>query len=203
MRKVLLGTTALVAASMVAGAAMADEMMAEPISLGVGGHHFAALAVVSGDDGKGEALANTHSTSMLQDMQLVFSGSTTLDNGMNVGVTAKLDSTSGEDKGNIQLDERYVTIGGAFGSLQLGSVESAQQQVHTWAPSATSSMGLNSPYFTAVAIGDDLHGILGRYDDGIGHEDAVKLVYFTPSMNGFSVGMSYAPDDAGRGVSWG
>ena len=192
MRKVLLGTTALVAASFVASAAMADEMMAEPISLSVGGHHFAALAVVNGADGADEPRANSHSTSILQDMQLVFSGSTTLDNGMTVSVTAKVDSSGGES-GATAFDERYVTIGGTFGSLQLGSVESARQQVHKWAPSATGTMGLNSPYFTAAP------GYLGRYNDGVGYEDAARIVYFTPTMNGFSLGVSYAPDDAGRG----
>ena len=190
MRKVLLGTTALVAASFVASAAMADEMMAEPISLSVGGHHFAALALLSGDDGKGEALADVHSTSMLQDMQVVLSGSTTLDNGMTVGVTAKLDSSSGEDQGDIQLDERFITLGGAFGSLRLGSVESARQQTTTFAPNAAGMMGINTPYFTFA-------GAIARYDDGIGAEDALKLIYFTPAMNGFSLGVSYAPQDSG------
>ena len=146
MRKVLLGTTALVAASFVASAAMADEMMAEPISLSVGGHYFVALGALSGDDGAGEPLQNKHGTAMAQDLQLVFSGSTTLDNGMTVSLTAKIDSDH-EDVGNIGFDERSITLGGAFGRLQLGSVESARQQSTTFAPSATSSMGINTPYF--------------------------------------------------------
>ena len=209
MKKVLLGTTALVAAGFVASAASADEMMAdemmmaEPISVSVGGHYFVALGVVSGDDGTTETggdepLRNTHTTSMAQDLQIVLSGSTTLDNGMTVGLTAKMDSTkntanpdgSSSDVGNAHWDERYVTIGGGFGSLQLGSVESARQQTTTFAPSAAGMMGLNTPYFTFT-------GAIARYDDGIGAEDALKIVYFTPTINGFSIGVSYAPQDSG------
>ena len=189
MRKVLLGTTALVAASFVASAAMADEMMAEPISASVGGHYFVALGGVSGDDGVGEPRANKHSTLMAQDLQLVFSGSTTLDNGMTVSLRAAMDSDHG-DTGNAHWDERSVTLGGAFGRLQLGSVESARQQTTTFAPNAAGMMGINTPYFTFA-------GALVRYNDGIGAEDALKLIYFTPSMNGFSVGVSYAPEDSG------
>ena len=189
MRKVLLGTTALVAASFVASAAMADEMMAEPIAANVGGHYFVALGGVSGDDGVGEPRSDMHSTLMAQDLQLVFSGSTTLDNGMTVSLRAAMDSDHG-DTGNAHWDERSVTLGGAFGRLQLGSVESARQQTTTFAPNAAGMMGINTPYFTFA-------GALVRYNDGIGAEDALKLIYFTPSMNGFSVGVSYAPEDSG------
>ena len=195
MKKVLLGTTALVAASLMAGAAaQADDMMAEPISASVGGHFFAALGMLSGDSGAGEPLANMHSTAMAQDVQISISGSTMLDNGMSVSVTALIDSDHG-DTGGLALDERYITLGGSFGSLQIGSVESASQQKHTWAPSATGSFGINSPYFTFTPAG----GWLGRYNDGIGNEDSLKLVYFTPTVNGFSLGLSYAPDDSGGG----
>ena len=209
MKKVLLGTTALVAAGFVASAASADEMMAEPISASVGGHYFVALGAVSGDDGAGEPLENAQSTSLAQDLRIVLSGSTTLDNGMTVSLTAKMDSSKNtpnaahshaggggpqgvttNDTGNAHWDERFVTIGGAFGSLQLGSVESARQQTTTFAPSAAGMMGINTPYFTFTTA-------IARYDDGIGAEDALKLVYFTPAMNGFSVGVSYAPQDSG------
>ena len=197
MRKTLLATlystTALVAAGAFASAAMADEMMAEPISVSVGGHYFVALSSMSGDDGVGEPLANTHSTAMAQDFRLVVSGSTTLDNGMTVGLTAKIDVASAEDPGSLAVDERFITIGGAFGRLQLGSVESARQQTTTFAPSAAGMMGINTPYFHFAPA------YITRYNDGIGNEDALRLVYFTPSMNGFSLGVSYAPDDAGRG----
>ena len=189
MKKVLLGTTALVAAGFVASAASADEMMAEPISASVGGHYFVALGTLSGDDGVSEPLQNEHSTQMLQDLRVVLSGSTTLDNGMTVSLNAKLDSDHG-DTGNAAWDERSITIGGAFGSLQLGSVESARQQTTTFAPSAAGMMGINTPYFTMA-------GAIARYDDGIGAEDALKMIYFTPAMNGFSIGVSYAPQDSG------
>ena len=209
MKKVLLGTTALVAASFVASAAMADEMMAEPLSASIGGHYFVALGIVNGNDGAGEPREDMHSTLMAQDLQLVFSGSTTLDNGMTVSLTAKMDSSkntagfgghthsgddvediSSSDVGNAHWDERFITIGGAFGRLQLGSVESARQQTTTFAPSAAGMMGLNTPFFTFA-------GAIARYDDGIGAEDALKAVYFTPAINGFSIGVSYAPEDSG------
>ena len=76
MKKFLYGTTALVASGMVAGAASA----AEPISLGLSGYYTSVLAF-SDDDAPG-----TGDTSVKQDAEIIFSGSTTLDNGLTAGV---------------------------------------------------------------------------------------------------------------------
>ena len=193
MRKVLLGTTALVAAGFVAGAATADDMMAEPISVGIGGYYRVAVGSVSGSDGAGEPEANRHSVAFGEDTELNIGGSTTLDNGITVGVSINLEASRHGDAG-AGADEAHVYFQGAFGNIQMGNIESARQQKVTFAPHGASNFGVNSPFFTFVP-----ESWLATYEDAVGQEDSMKLVYTTPSFSGFQLGVSYAPDDNSHG----
>ena len=88
------------------------------------------------------------------------------------------------------VDEVWLYFKDDFGQLRLGSVESARQEMTNFAPNGAYNFGVNSPFFT-FATGS----WLATYDDGLGNEDAAKLVYFTPTFNGFRLGLSWAPDD--------
>jgi hypothetical protein len=196
MKKVLLGTTALVAAGAFAGigAVQAQDMM-EPVSVGVGGYYKAAIGFASGSAAK-----DVQSPSIGQDIEIIVGGSTTLDNGLTVGVQANIEgNTQSSDKEHEgsdigAVDERWIYFSGSFGDIQLGSIESASQQLTNFAPNAASNFGVNSPFFLFAP-----DSYIATYDDGIGAEDSAKLVYFSPSFNGFRVGASFAPGDAHQG----
>ena len=193
MKRVLLGTTALVAAGAFAvSAAQADEMMAEPVSVGVGGYTTGAMGFASDDsDAK-----RSHGIDYV--FEIGVSGSTTLDNGITVGVSGQIGRSG---KGNDDnFDEIHTTLSGAFGSLRLGRTESAAFNATVAAPGAGigGMLGVNYSWFsTAAAAVNTYSGIM---------EDALKVVYTTPNFNGLTVGMSYAPEDseanfAGRKIS--
>ena len=86
MKKLLLGTTALIAAGAFVGAAQAadDEMMAGPVTVGVAGYTTAAIGFASdSDDGtRGQEINHVY--------EIAVSGSTTLDNGITVAVHGQL-----------------------------------------------------------------------------------------------------------------
>ena len=183
MKKVLLGTTALVAAgAFAAGAAQADEMMAEPISVGVGGYYTTAVVAKDAD-----GAMNDRGHVIQQNMEMQLAGSTTLDNGITVGVRVRFTANDYEHS-----DEQEVTFSGGFGSLHIGAIEGAAQQTVIWAPGASVPIGgIKSPWFG---------GIGGMWNTGAGplaimNEDAIKVLYFSPSFNGISLAASYAPED--------
>jgi len=190
-KTLLLGTTALMAAGLVAsGAAQAAE---EPITVGLSGYFLSAAAAINENNADGEFADNSLATAVDTSSEISVGGSTTFDNGITVGVNVQLDPAG--------FDERHAFFSGSFGQILVGQIEGARQQMTNFAPGASSGgMGVNSPHF---AFGNG--GIGGAfatvrtYNDGLGNEDAVKLVYFSPTFNGLRIGVSYAPDDVDNG----
>jgi hypothetical protein len=186
MKKVLLSTTALVAAGLLVTSVayagdeemaeeemMEEEMAAEPISVGISGTALAALSV-SSEDG---------SPTMWQHFEPVISGSATMDNGLTFGVSMVVDIGSTWFPSGIAYD-RHISVGGAFGDIELGRRKSARSQMKIGSAGATTNFGVNGPYWGGVAKTVDTSG--GRAD---------TIVYKSPSVGGIQLGLSYAPDD--------
>ena len=179
MKKVLLGTTALVAAGAFAGAAQADEMMG-PIKANVGGYYNIALIATSGDTGmRGHGIN--------QNIEVQVDGSTTLDNGITAGVRIRLIGNNFGEGATSNTDETEVSFGGAFGAVHAGTVEGAAQLATLWAPGASWIGGVKSPWFGSG---------IAAWTTGAMDEDALKVSYFSPSFNGFTFSLSYAPEDS-------
>ncbi len=194
MKKVLLGTTALIAASVVAGGvAQAAE---EPISVGLGGYYRAAMAFISQDDSDGQLADNDHSNALAQDIEIAVTGSTTLDNGITVGFNAMIEGNTVSASESSALDERFIFFRGSFGMARIGATESARQEMTNFAPNGAWNFGVNTPFFQFPNPGN-ASGIFNvrTYNDGLGNEDSIKLLYFTPTFNGARLAVSYAPDD--------
>ena len=189
MKKLLLGTTALIAAGAFVGAAQAadDDMMAGPVTVGVAGYTTAVVAFVSdGDDAtRGQEINYVY--------EFAVSGSTTLDNGITVAVHGQLGTSALYNKTEPTdvFDEQHTTMSGSFGSLRIGRTESAAFNATVAAPGAGigGMLGVNYSWFAGGV------GAVNTYS-GIGVEDAMKVVYTTPNFNGLTLGMSYAPEDS-------
>ena len=192
-KQLLLGTTALIAASVVAGGVAQAE---DPITAEVGGYFRSAVGMISQDDGDGEFANNSNSMALGNDIEISVSGRTTLDNGITAGFTAMIEGNNG---GNT-LDERWAFFQGSFGQIQIGQTESARQQMTNFAPGGNANFGVNTPFFIFANPGNAAGFFNVRtYDDGLGTEDSLKLLYFSPTFNGFRIGASYAPDDSFNG----
>ncbi|MBR46000.1 MAG: hypothetical protein CMM31_05905 [Rhodospirillaceae bacterium] len=196
-KKLLLGTTAIIAAGVAtSGVAQAAE---EPIEAGISGYFRTAMAMISQDNGDGELADAAQSHSIGNDIEITVSGSTTLDNGITAGFSAQIEG-NGATAGSEALDERFVFFRGGFGQIRVGQVESARQDMTQFAPSGNYNFGVNSPFFIFGNPGNG-SGIFNvrTYDDGLGDEDNIKLVYFSPTFNGFRLGASYSPEDGVNG----
>ncbi len=130
------------------------------------------------------------------DAEIHFTPSITLDNGLTFGVNIQLeaDNNMGDD-----IDESYMEIkGDRFGKLVLGSENSAGYKMMVAAPSVT-SMPIDSPSisayvpFSGVYSGGFREAGLSSATEVAGNNDAQRITYFSPSFNGFMVGVSYAP----------
>ncbi|HTH15239.1 MAG TPA: porin [Magnetospirillum sp.] len=158
MKKVLIASTALVAAGlMTAGTASASEK----IKLNLGGYSkwwvVGAWQNSSYRDGSG---AQPVAVDVKGDNEVYFGGSTTLDNGLKIGIDVQLEAGGHSDTRVPQkagtaanaltvananaasaaktdvIDESYVWIEGGFGKLIVGSKNNGTYLIHNTAPDA-------------------------------------------------------------------
>lgn len=174
MKKVLLSGAALLA--MTAGAAQA-----EGLSLDLGGH-FKGYGVYNDNDGD-----DLREVNIRKETEVHFTGETTLDSGLTVGVHVEADVDADDD---FTTDEAYMYLSGGWGRVNFGEEDGAAYLLQVAAPSADSNI-------------DGLRQYISSYNNGAGDlvidyandiaTDANKLTYMTPVFNGFQVGASYTP----------
>lgn len=228
--KKLLGTTALVAAAF----ATAPAMAADKINIKVGGYFVGSIAAVFDNDaGEGVTRGAVPAPVTLpggQDQRTIrfgreaeihFKGSTTLDNGVEVGVKFELES--GESAGDDTVDEAYLWVSGAFGEFQFGAQDGVGDQMPIVAPSPFLETFANDTDLDPLGAGDNRgnglfsntaaapiaaggnptggagasvqsgnDGVINTVVDLSGDSD--KIIYFTPRLAGFQIGLSFAPE---------
>ncbi|WP_404423517.1 porin [Thalassospira australica] len=172
MKKILVASSALVAVAF-AGSAQASE----PIKLSVGGYMEQWMGVADQDSGESV-------NAFQSDTEIHFKGSTTLDNGIEVGAVVELE---GESSASDQVDEQYLYINGGFGQVKLGKEDGAADD-----------MGITAPSVGPVGVNDgDLTNWVQAYlpDTVPSTGDHKRVTYYTPVLGGFRAGVSYADDD--------
>lgn len=196
-RQALLGTSALVAGGVIAGAANAGD----GINLELGGRYAAAAGWnVSEDFYPGAGIVgDPRAVAFRQDVEVFFLGETTLDNGLRVGAHISLEGQQSND----QIDEVWAFFQGGFGEVRFGDDDDAVEQLSYGIPTATNIFGVDSPYFS---FSNAWAGGLGMGTNTTYRQlsgDATKILYFSPSFGGFTFGISYAPDRRGEDCYFG
>ena len=185
MKKVLFGTSALVAAGLLSGGAMA----ADPVSLGISGFFGWGAGYVSEDDGVGRPGNNDRNHAFAQDTEVIFSGSSDLDNGTKVTVQIELEGDSVGD----QIDENFIRFSNdSWGTIEMGGRDGPAQKMLTLGPAVDFHHIIGTAAFSYINAGTNDTGgaifVLGRLSD------SYKVSYYTPRMGGFQIGVGYEPE---------
>jgi outer membrane protein OmpU len=233
MKKILYGTTALVAASLAAGQADA----ASGLKLGITGFYRGAMsAVIGGDSAVGPAFSSPlpaagattgaagfggygrTSGGFRQEIRLNFTGETTLDNGLTAGVLVGINGENLLAVGSHTTPQKrsYADFKGKFGDIRFGESESADTTDCVVDPgNVTANFGVNSPNesfanggrgsgfptITNTTIGVAPFGSIGTC---YGVESrGTKIGYFSPSLGGFTFGITYTPSGSTRNLGGG
>jgi predicted porin len=168
---------------MAAGALAASPAAAEdPISLNVGGYYQSVVSFVDQDVAGGTP--DFHEISVRQEGEVQFTGSTTLDNGLTIGINIQLEAVAQGD----QLDEQFVYFSGDWGRVNIGAENSASYLMAYGAPGV--GLGVNSPNFYLFSP----QGSARTANFTTAVSDANKLTYFSPRFSGFQLGVSYTPN---------
>ena len=203
MKKVLIASTALVAATMFsAGAASASEK----IKLNLGG--FSKWWVV-GQWQKDDFQANYNdadtqgdfnNVDVKGDNEVYFGGSTTLDNGLQVGIDVQLEGNKEDDI----IDESYVWLAGGFGKVIVGSKNNGTYLIHNTAPDAAGNWnesGIMTGHGTAIVKPDKVATITPGSKTGnttaiLTDGDSEGITYVSPTFYGLTFGATYKPNSS-------
>ena len=192
MKRLLLGSTSILGAGLMAAPAFA----ADGIKLSVGGFFREAYMVVIDDDGEFDFGKDRAADGFFNDAEIHFTGSTVLDNGLEVGARVELE---GETDGD-QIDEAWVWFAGGFGEVRIGSDDDALANSCVVPPGGTTNFSAFSPnQWGANSAIDGVFGAFGSNSvcTGVDNQgDAQKIVYISPNFGGFQLTASYTPNGA-------
>ncbi len=202
MKKLLLGSTALVAGGLMAAPAMA----ADPIKIGVGGYYqfFVQAGGIEGYYALNGTSTQYKGVNFIQEGEIHFIGQTKLDNGTTVGITVELEGwnaavTTVTGTGSVrQIDEAFLFAFGDWGRVEFGSRDAASYRMIYGSPSALLGWGFiqhNSNFVWANGANAVNKAFFHVTDSAIAGaiQDANRINYFTPRFMGFQFGAGYAP----------
>jgi predicted porin len=188
MRKALLGTTALFAASLAIG----DAYAADGVKLAIGGRYMGAAGVVIDEDFDVQSIENNLRAYVFkQDVEVYFSGETVLDNGLTVGARVELEGQTSGD----QIDAVYAYFSGGFGELRFGDTGEAMTQFCMVVPTASGMFGADTPNFSFTNAGAHGQGVATNGTCAGVDSNSTKVIYFSPNFGGFSFAASFTPDN--------
>ena len=215
MKKILLGTTGLVGAALLASAASAET---PKVTLG----GFSDFQAGWTNDDKD---AGVRSTGFRNDNTVVVKVDGKTDAGLGYGAQIDLEADTTADANNqgLNASRTFTYLEGNFGRVELGSNKSvaATQRIDA-STIAVATGGINGTWNHFVNLGTGTtalgaaanHGFItssklsgehGSYNL-IGDEttyNATKASYYTPKFMGFQAGVSYTPQLADRGQTIG
>lgn len=192
MKKVLLAGTAILGLAALASPAQAE------VKLDLGGF-FRGYAMFTDNDEPAGAANSLREFDFRRHTEIHFSGETTTDNGLTIGVHNEIELGGAED-----TNEAYMYASGGWGRVNFGSEDGAAYLLQVSAPSADSNVdgmrvymqGLNTNLWDGGNF--DAGSVLGY--DHADFRDTDRLTYMTPKWNGFQAGVSYAPESGQNAI---
>ncbi len=189
MKRILMGSTALLGAGLIAAPAQA----ADGIKLSLGGFFRTAVLQNFDSHGKNDLGNRRYNDGVFSDAEIYFLGKTTLDNGLTVGARVELEGEQSSD----QIDSAYAYFQGGFGEVRVGSQNGALGSMCVTPVGGTSNFGafsqnqiINNAYAGLSA------GVCNSIDGFRGNDHSQKIVYITPNFGGFQLSTSWAPNGA-------
>jgi hypothetical protein len=246
MKRILYGTTALAAAGLLAG----DASAAGALKLSITGFYRNSIGGSFGNapttqhvvatTGGGTSLVTAglgnfdrQAVSMRQEIRVNFTGQTTLDNGITVGVLVGLNGENVAKSGSTtQINRAYADFSGKFGQVRVGEANGALTTDCVGDPgNVTANFGVNSPNESYSNVGyhqirdqgrqiANVANTAAKYHSTFGvapvgsigtcygiESKGNKIQYYSPSFGGLTFGVSFTPTGsarlAGGGLAYG
>ncbi len=183
LKKALLGTTALLG---VGAFMIADAGQAKALDVTVSGFSRFLAAFGNLDDQSGTA--DARSFYFRNDTEVHVKARGTDDaTGMRYGATVEFEA---DTNATANTDESWIFIGGNWGELRFGDEDGAADNMKVTAANLAAGTG-------GIDGAGEVANASIFFDNS---SDATKIIYYSPKVSGFQVGISYTPD-SGHGGS--
>ena len=188
MKKILLGTSALLVAGMVSASANAA-----PVKLSVGGYANWYTGYVDANNNMDDYSHKAYNhVPVVGEVEVHFKGETTLQNGLKFGAVIELTSVN-KDGDGADEDQSYIYADTAAGRFAVGKMDSISKQLHKSSKDVGlldiqgSDVGKLVPHARSVErISTDIRTT----------DDEATIAYFSPKFFGFTVAASYSNVDS-------
>jgi len=196
LKNFLFSTTALAVAGALTFGSDANAA-AKPIKIGVGGFMTTEMGFGSNDgDFETGGLVGTGVSNKragfnnVQDSEILFSGSTKLDNGVTLSINIQMEADQTANGAGASIDESYMKLTGDFGDLRLGSTTGTNSVLKNTAPYVgVAPDGGGSDAYISVPSTTSASNSTNVATSG----DANKIAYISPRKGGLAFGISYTP----------
>jgi len=196
MNKLLISLPALAAAALMGASGAAVAGKASKPKLAISGYAVHGIEWVNNGDVGG---ANTGGLNQMNDSELTFKGSGTMDNGVKVTARFDLEGSATDEDG--QMDDMWMTISGSFGQILLGEHDGASMKMVTGYQGSWATALRNLPFERGEIVpAPSGFGNVGpnfSTRNTLSDSDDPKVTYISPRFGGLQVGASYMRD-AGR-----
>lgn len=191
--KKLLCTAAVAGLCAVAAAPAMAQGDQSALELSLGGYFRGYVTYASQDTAAG---SEERHIDILRDTEVHFTGETTLDNGLTVGVHVESEADMDD---SFNVNESYMYVSGSWGRVNFGGEDGAAYLLQVAAPSADSNVDGIRQYVDAVNYGIAPAAFTGLATTQFDYAQDVsanhdKITYLSPVFNGFQAGVSYTPD---------
>lgn len=209
MKKILLGTTGLVGAALLASAASAET---PKVTLG-GFSDFQAGYISDDND------AARNSTNFRNDNTIIVKVDGKTNSGLGYGaqIDVEADITNDNNNQGTNAARTFTYLEGGFGRVEMGGNKSvaATQRIDA-STIAVATGGINGSFNQFLTVGNNVapggaqslfitnskltteHGSYALVGDESTY-NATKISYYTPKFSGFQAGVSYTPNLGNRG----
>ncbi|MDB5363299.1 MAG: porin [Rhodospirillales bacterium] len=210
MKKLLLGTSALVAASLFSNGALAQTATTDtPVQFKIGGQYYAgAGAFVQQNDAPGDVAYKRNPISFQDYFLIRFIGSTTFSNGVTAGVFTRLNAFSApnapantssgfQSSNNTTIKDSYLYLKNTavWGEFRIGDDSDVRRNVavgnNAGAANGDGYLGANSA--SLQWLNTPVYNFTTLNLDGRG----TKVAYYSPTIMGFQLSASFTPDKNG------
>ncbi len=211
MNKLLLGTTALVGASLLmaggADAAKPKVKWGGSLVFQAGGSdqdvEKKAFGGAAGIGSKGPSAGYAFRTN--SEIKINASGKT--DAGMKwkaeVQIEADTNVSAQKNQGSeTVIDETWIRFSGSWGKLTVGNQDGVEVDYLVSSDSATGkagSGGVDGSWDDFIDARPTNGRLWDEVDDNEDSSDATKIIYYTPRVGGFGAGVSFTPDQGAHG----